>query len=98
MSDSNISLTNDTGEQKIRMAKVRIKVSGRFRTWFHAEARYQSSSYLASMAALGYSPLVAIRIALAADMIKMHNAKPASAEGLGDAPTSGKIRRAGRGT
>ncbi len=49
-----------------------------------AEAWCRSSSYLTSMAALGYSPLVAIRIALAgnaADMIKMHNAKPASAEG-----------------
>ncbi len=46
-----------------------------------AEAWCRSSSYLTSMTALGYSPLVAIRIALAADMIKMHNAKPASAEG-----------------
>ncbi len=82
MSDPNISLTNDTGEQKIRMAKV--KVSGCFRTRLYAETWCRSSSYLTSMAALGYSPLVAIRIVLAgnaADTIKMHNAKPASAEG-----------------
>ncbi len=98
MSDPDVSFTNNTGEQKIRMAKV--KVSGCFRTRLHAEAWCRSSSYLTSMAALGYSPLVAIRVALAgnaADMIKMHNAKPASAEGRGDTPTPGKIRRAGRG-
>ncbi len=79
MSDPDVSFTNNPGEQKIWMAKV--KVSGCFRTRLHAEAWCRSSSYLTSMAALGYSPLVAIRIALAADMIKMHNAKPASAEG-----------------
>ena len=60
------------------MAKVKIKVSGCFRTWRHAEAWCRISSYLSSMAALGYNPLVAIQIALAgnaADMIRLHYAK-----------------------
>ena len=65
------------GEQKIRMVKV--KVSGCFRTRFFAEAWCSISSYLSSMAALGYNPLVAIQIALAgnaADMVKLHDTKP----------------------
>ena len=84
MGDPDVSFTNNTGEQKIRMAKVKIKVSGCFRTRLYAEAWCRISSYLSSMAALGYNPLVAIQIALAgkaADMIKMHNPKPASREG-----------------
>ncbi len=84
MSNPNVSFTNNTGEQKIRMAKVKIKVSGCFRTRLHAEAWCRNSSYLSSMAPLGYNPLVAIQIALAgnaADMIKIHNPKHASTEG-----------------
>ena len=84
MSNPDVSFTNNAGERKIRMAKVKIKVSGCFRTQFHAEAWCRISSYLSSMAALGYNPLVAIQIALAgnaADMIKMHNPKHASTEG-----------------
>ena len=84
MSEPNTSFTNNSGEQKIRMAKVKIKVSGCFRTRLHAEAWCRISSYLSSMADLGYNPLVAIQIALAgnaADMIKIHNAEPASREG-----------------
>ncbi len=64
--------------------KVKIKVSGCFRTRLHAEIWCRISSYLTSMAARGHNPLVAIQIALAgnaADIIKMHNAKPASADG-----------------
>ena len=47
------------------MAKVKTKVSGCFRTQSYAEAWCRSSSYLSSMAALGYNPLVAIQIAFA---------------------------------
>ena len=75
MGDPDVRFTNNFGEQKIRMAKVKIKVSGCFRTRFYAEAWCRISSYLSSMAALGYNPLVAIQIALAgnaADMIKIH--------------------------
>ena len=49
------------------MAKVKIKVSGCFRIQLRAKARRRASSYPISMAALGYNPLVAIRIALAGD-------------------------------
>ena len=77
--DPDVSFTNNAGERKIRMAKVKIKVSGCFRTRPGAEAWCRISSYLSSMAALGYNPLVAIQIALAgnaAEMIKMHYAQP----------------------
>ena len=84
MSDPDVSFTNNAGERKIRMAKVKIKVSGCFRTRHHAEAWCRISSYLSSMAALGYNPLVAIQIALAgkaADMIKLHYAKSVAKTG-----------------
>ena len=76
MSNPEASFTNNAGEQKIRMEKVKIKVSGCFRTQPHAEAWCRISSYLTSMAALGYNPLVAIQIALAgnaAKMVKSHH-------------------------
>ena len=84
MAEPAVSFTNNAGEQKIRMAKVKIKVSGCFRTQLYAEAWCRISSYLSSMAALGYNPLVAIQIALAgnaADMIKMHDDKRDTKEG-----------------
>ena len=76
MSDPDVSFTNNTGEQKIRMSKVKIKVSGCFRTEHYAHAWCRITSYLDSMGALGYNPLVAIQIALAgnaADMIEHHD-------------------------
>ena len=76
MSDPDVSFTNNTGEQKIRMSKVKIKVSGCFRTERGAHAWCRISSYLDSMKALGYNPHVAIKTALAgnaADMIKYHD-------------------------
>ena len=64
------------------MAKVKIKVSGSFRTALHAEEAWcRISGCLSSTAALGYRPLVAIQIALAgggADMIEKHRAKSAA--------------------
>ena len=66
MSDPDVSFTNNTDEQKIRMSKVEIKVSGCFRTERYAHARCRISSYLDTMA-----ELEAILIALdgnAADM------------------------------
>ncbi len=84
MADPDVSFTDNAGERKIRMARVRIKVSGRFRTQLHAEAWCRISSYLSSMAALGYNPLVAIQIALAgnaADMVKPNDARSAPRKG-----------------
>ena len=57
-------------------AKAKIKVSGCFRTQVYGETYACISSYMQSMAALGYNPLVAIQIALAglaADMAKQHD-------------------------
>ena len=71
-----LSFTNNTAEQKIRMAKVKIKVSGCFRTERFAHAWCRISSYLDTMAELGYNPIEAIQIALdgnAADMIKQYD-------------------------
>ena len=82
--DPDVSFTDNAGEQEIRMAKVKIKVSGCFRTRFQAEARCRISSYLSSMAALGYNSLAAIQIALggnAADMIKLHYPQVAPEDG-----------------
>ena len=64
--------TNNRAERDIRMAKVRQKVSGCFRSLQHAEAHCRISSYLQSMAHQGYNPLAAIQIALngnAADLV-----------------------------
>ena len=46
------------------MSKVKQKVSGCFRTLRFAQAYCRISSYLQTMAYQGYSPLVAIQIAL----------------------------------
>ena len=76
MSDPDVSFTNNAAEQKIRMSKVKIKVSGCFRTERFAHAWCRISSYLDTMAELGYNPHVAIQIALdgnAADMIKQYD-------------------------
>ena len=78
--DPDVSFTNNKGEQKIRMAKVKIKVSGFFRTRLCAEARRRITSYLSSMAALGYNPLVAIRIAFAGNAAEMINDVKRSAQ------------------
>ena len=79
MEHPDVTFTNNAAEQKIRMGKVKIKVSGCFRTQANAQAWCRISSYLKSMEKLGYNPLVAIQIALngnAADIIKMHYASP----------------------
>ena len=75
MSDPDVSFTNNAGERAIRMSKVKMKVSGCFRTNRNAHAWCRISSYLASMKELGYKPLTAIQIALsgnAAEMVKEH--------------------------
>ena len=56
---------HNDAERDLRMAKVKQKVSGCFRTRKYAEAYCRISSYLQSMANQGYNPLVAIQIALA---------------------------------
>lgn len=71
--DPDVPFTNNRAERDIRMAKVRQKVSGCFRTLRHAQAHCRISSYLQSMALQGWNPLTAIEIALngnAADMVE----------------------------
>jgi len=60
-----VSFTNNRAERDLRMSKVKQKVSGCFRTRGYAEAYCRISSYLQTMANLGYNPLIAIQMALA---------------------------------
>ena len=60
-----VPFTNNRAERDLRMAKVKQKVSGCFRTKLYADAYCRISSYLQSMAYQGINPLVAIQLALA---------------------------------
>ncbi len=55
---------DNRAERDSGMAKVRQKVPGCFRTVAFAQDRCRISSHLRTMAALGYSPPVAVTIAL----------------------------------
>lgn len=61
---SNVSFTNNRAERDLRMAKVKQKVSGCFRTELYAKAYCRISSYLQTMANKGLNPLIAIQMAL----------------------------------
>jgi hypothetical protein len=61
---SEVPFTNNRAEQDIRMAKVKQKVAGCFRTEIYAKAYCRISSYLQTMANKGYNPLIAIQKAL----------------------------------
>ena len=68
-----VPFTNNRAERDIRMAKVKQKIAGCFRTPHYAAACCRISSCLQSMAQQGYNPLAAIDIALngnAANMIE----------------------------
>ena len=62
--DPHTPFTNNLAERGLRMAKVKQKVSGCFRTTDYAQAYCRISSYLQTLAAQGYSPMAAIGIAL----------------------------------
>ena len=61
---STVSFTNNRAERDLRMAKVKQKVSGCFRTELYAKAYCRISSYLQTMANKGLNPLIAIQMAL----------------------------------
>ena len=63
--DPHVSFTNNRAERDLRMAKVKQKVSGCFRTLKYAQAYCRILSYLQTMANKGYNPLIATQIALA---------------------------------
>ncbi len=69
--DPNVPFTNNRAERDIRMAKVKQKVSGCFRTTAYADTYCRISSYLQSMTLKGYNPLAAIEIALKGDAATM---------------------------
>ena len=69
--DPDVPFTNHRAERDIRMAKVKQKVSGCFRTATCADAWCRISSYLQSMTRQGYNPLTAIEIALKGDAATM---------------------------
>ena len=62
---------NNRAELDLRMAKVKQKVSGCFRTVHYAEAYCRISSYLQTMANQGYNPIIAIQMAFAGQWIPM---------------------------
>lgn len=62
--DSDVSFTNNRAERDLRMSKVKQKVSGCFRTEIYAKAYCRISSYLQTMANMGYNPLIAVQMAL----------------------------------
>jgi transposase len=66
--DPHVSFTNNRAERDLRMAKVKQKVSGCFRTEVYARAYCRISSYLQTMANKGYNPLIAIQMALAGEL------------------------------
>ncbi len=63
--DPHVAFTNNRAERDLRMAKVKQKVSGCFRTERYAQAYCRISSYLQTMANQGINPLIAIQMALA---------------------------------
>jgi transposase len=66
--EPHVSFTNNRAERDLRMNKVKQKVSGCFRTEHFAKAHCRISSYLKTMSNKGYNPLVAIQLALSAQI------------------------------
>jgi hypothetical protein len=66
---SEVSFTNNRAECDLRMSKVKQKVSGCFRTEIYAKAYCRISSYLQTMSAKGYNPLIAIQMAFAGEFV-----------------------------
>ena len=67
--DSHVPFTNNRAEQDLRMAKVKQKVSGCFRSEIYAHVYCRISSYLQTMASKGINPLIAIQMALAGEIL-----------------------------
>jgi len=59
-----VPFTNNRAERDLRMAKVKQKVSGCFRTVEYTQAYCRISSYLHTMKNQGINPLIAINMAM----------------------------------
>jgi transposase len=66
--NSDVAFTNNRAERDLRMAKVKQKISGCFRSEVCAKAYCRISSYLQTMANKGFKPLVAVQMALNANI------------------------------
>ena len=66
--DPNVAFTNNRAERDLRMAKVKQKISGCFRTESYAKAYCRISSYLQTMENKGYSAGIAIQMALSGEI------------------------------
>ncbi len=69
--DSQIPFTNNRAERDLRMAKVKQKVSGCFRSEDYAQAYCRISSYIQTMQSKGYNPLVSIQMAFAGQAVAL---------------------------
>ena len=68
--NSHVAFTNNRAERDLRMAKVKQKVSGCFRSEKYAHAYCRISSYLQTMANKGINPLIAVQMALTGEIYK----------------------------
>ena len=66
--EPHVAFTNNRAERDLRMAKVKQKVSGCFRTAHYANAYCRISSYLQTMANKGVNPHIAIQMALSGQL------------------------------
>ena len=79
--DPYTSFTNNVGERGLRMSKVKIKVSGCFRTVAYAKRYCTISSYLQTAASLGYNAHTALDMALSGRATDMFKDEPAPVGG-----------------
>jgi len=68
--DPHVAFTNNRAERDLRMAKVKQKVSGCFRSEEYAKAYCRVSSYLQTMKNKGINPLIAIQMALSGEIYR----------------------------
>jgi hypothetical protein len=68
--DPYVAFTNNRAERDLRMAKVKQKVSGCFRSEKYAHAYCRISSYLQTMTNKGINPLIAIQMAFSGEIYK----------------------------
>ena len=74
--EPDVPFTNNRAKRDIRVANVKQKASGCFRTLKYAAAHCRISSYLQSMAMQGYNSLAAIQIALNGNAANMTEQPP----------------------